>query len=250
MYTISMSQLKNSLNPKDYGLFDYKETPEGLIINQQLEIQNKNLTQIPFPIKSLNGYLNISSNRISSWKNFPQNINGNTTYAHNNQLTSLNDIKNHIFSALNVNNNSIKSLEGCPNVSNLNIDYNELSSFRGLNSNVMSLSVQHNYKITSLDGLNSKMKSLNISYTGITELSYPLHIIERIVLYGLKITKIENLTFDKTAQVYAEYQDIIGSNALMDFYSKNSSLFTISLSNEQKENIHNKLKLNVVMDNL
>ncbi len=92
---------------KDYTIND------GLVsVNGDVNLYNKQLTEIPIRFKEVTGHFDFGRNSLTSLKNCPETV-GDGFYCGHNQLTSL---------------------EGCPEYVSGNFwcDYNQITSFDGL----------------------------------------------------------------------------------------------------------------------
>lgn len=142
-------------------------------VNRDVNISNKNLTEIPIKFNVINGNFDCSKNMLSTMKNFPCKING----------------------SLYANQNLLENCKGCPLVSeDLFIYDNKITNLKGCPQEIMG---DFDCSENNLDSLRYGPKiikgSLNISYNKIKTLKhFPL-------LVGLNISikncEIENLEY-------------------------------------------------------
>lgn len=75
-----------------YAVENYEITPQGIIVNGNVDLSSKKLKMLPYKFKKVSGNFNIAFNNISSLNNIPEIVTGN----------------------FNCNFNNIRSFEGAP----------------------------------------------------------------------------------------------------------------------------------------
>jgi uncharacterized protein YbcI len=105
-------------------------TPEGWVINGDLNMMTCNLTRLPL-IKSIEGNLNININNLTFLDGSPKEVGGSFDCS-SNQLTSLEGAPQTVGSSFNCSRNELTSLLGCPTVGfNFDCSSNQLTSLEG-----------------------------------------------------------------------------------------------------------------------
>ena len=121
--SIYESILLENQNPNDIDLEllnscingTYTINDDGSIdVAGNVELNNKNLTKIPFKFRNVRGGFFCYNNQLTSLEGVPNNV-GGYFYCHNNQLTSLEGAPNTVGGGFYCNDNQLTSLEGVPN---------------------------------------------------------------------------------------------------------------------------------------
>ena len=165
---------------KEYNITKYRISPDGFIdVDEDVDFSGKNLTEIPFKIRTINGNFYCNDNQLKTFKNFPTIINGNC-YCYNNKLSNFkNSPLKCITGDFFCNNNKLNSLVGSPTImGNIDYSYNELTSIKGIQTTILEYLFIHNNKIKSLG-------------------NYLLNIKGKIHSYNNKIKKINEFYEDK-----------------------------------------------------
>ena len=163
--------------PENYGIEKYKFRSDGTLdVFQNVDLENKNLEELPFKfgkidgnfnffanyIKNLNdapeevyGYFNCGGNNLTSLKGIPKIING-WFNCQNNKLTDLKYTPNKIDGDFYCCYNNLTSLKGVPKVIKGNFDCsrNNLKNLKGAPKIVNGDFNCEVNELTSLEGLN------------------------------------------------------------------------------------------------
>jgi len=108
-------------------------------------------------------------------------------------LTDL-DFKKRSYSKLNLSNNYLKDLKGCPDVKGeLDLSENELTSLKGLPANILcDIYVNQNPSLTSLEGLPKYLHSLSANRTKIKNLKgAPDNLAGYLSAFNCQLTSLE-----------------------------------------------------------
>ena len=97
-----------------YKIKDYTINPDGSIdANRDVYLNNKGLTKLPLKFNKINGFINFSSNRLTSLEGSPMEIN-NSFWCNFNRLTSFEYTPKIIRGGLDCRFNNIKTFEHFP----------------------------------------------------------------------------------------------------------------------------------------
>ena len=186
---------------KDMGIESY-EIDEHLLINVHgnVNLKNKNLTQLPFKFGSIEGYFDISHNQLMSDYGFPYEVKKyfDCSYNQLEKIYSM-DVKKHA----NISHNQIKSLAHIEiETSSLDCSYNQLINLDGVREKMTYLNCSHN-QIISLKNSPQFIATLDCSYNQLTNLEgIALDIYETLNCSYNKINTLDylpnsiNYTFD------------------------------------------------------
>ena len=132
----------------------YTINDDGSIdVNGNVELNNKNLTKIPFKFRNVRGGFFCYNNKLTSLDGAPNNV-GGYFYCHNNQLTSLKGAPNTVGGSFDCYNNQLTTLEGSPNTvgGGFYCNNNQLTSLEGVPNTVGGYFYCNNNQLTTLDG--------------------------------------------------------------------------------------------------
>ena len=145
---IDIELLNSCINGK------YTINDDGSIdVNGNVELNNKNLTKIPFKFRNVRGGFFCSNNQLTSLDGVPNNV-GGYFYCNNNQLISLKGAPNNVGGGFYCNNNQLTSLKGVPNTvgGSFYCSYNQLTTLKGAPNTVGGYFYCSNNQLTTLDG--------------------------------------------------------------------------------------------------
>jgi len=116
-----VKQLKDYLREKNiwricmmYGIKNYTINSDNSIdVDGDVNLENKNLVELPLKFNKASGDFDCSSNELSSLKGAPKYV-GGSFHCDRNHLTSLKYSPQHINMHFNINYNFIRSLEDMP----------------------------------------------------------------------------------------------------------------------------------------
>jgi len=151
----------------------YTINDDGSIdVNGNVELNNKNLTKIPFKFRNVRGGFFCSNNQLTSLDGAPNNV-GGYFYCNNNQLTTLDGVPNTVGGGFYCNNNQLTSLGGAPN--NVGGDFccygNQLTSLEGAPNTVGGNFHCYYNQLTTLKGAPNTVGGSFYCY-GNSNLSY------------------------------------------------------------------------------
>ncbi len=164
---IDIELLNSCINGK-YAIND-----DGSIdVYGNVELNNKNLTKIPFKFRNVRGGFFCYNNKLTSLDGAPNNV-GGYFYCNNNQLTSLEGSPNTVGGGFYCNNNQLTSLKGAPNNvgGGFYCNNNQLTSLEGVPNNVGGYFYCNNNQLTTLDGAPNTVGGSFCCY-GNSNLSY------------------------------------------------------------------------------
>jgi len=100
------------MKPEDFGIYEYKFNSDGTLdVFQNVNLQHKHLTELPFKFGKVDGIFNCNGNNLKSLKGAPKVVNGNF-YCSDNKLTSLKGAPKVVYGYFSCRNNNLTSLEG------------------------------------------------------------------------------------------------------------------------------------------
>ena len=99
---------------KKYGIENYTINSDGSIdVNENVDLFDKRLIKLPLKFNKVNGFINFSSNRLTSLEGSPIEIN-NSFWCNFNRLTSFEFAPKIIRGGFDCENNNIKTFEHFP----------------------------------------------------------------------------------------------------------------------------------------
>jgi len=118
-----------------------------------VELNNKNLTKIPFKFRNVRGGFYCNNNQLTSLEGVPNTV-GGSFYCYGNQLTSLEGAPNTVGGNFSCYFNQLTSLDGAPNNvgGGFFCNNNQLASLEGAPNTVGDNFVCNNNQLASLDG--------------------------------------------------------------------------------------------------
>jgi len=124
---------EESKRPEDFGITDYEFDKNGFLnVFQDVRLQEKKLTKLPFNFGLVNGDFICRNNKLTSLEGAPKEV-GRTFNCSNNQITSLEGAPQKVGQGFYCSSNQLTSLEGAPREipKNFYCIRNELTSLKG-----------------------------------------------------------------------------------------------------------------------
>ena len=120
------------MKPEDFGIIEYKWVDGKLDVYQNVNLDSRGLTELPFEFGKVNGSFYCSHNLLTSLKDAPSKVGGNFSCDYN-QLTSLVGAPSEVGGDFYCSCNQLTSLKGVPNKVNGHFycSYNQLTSLIG-----------------------------------------------------------------------------------------------------------------------
>lgn len=182
------------MKPEDFGITNYHWVDGFLNVEGNVDLKNKNLTEIPFKFGAIDGYFSCASNQLTNLKNSPHTITKDFNCCLN-QIASLEDGPCHVGG-------------------NYDCSYNQLSSIKGIPCNLNILRCHYN-KITEIT-VNNKIKSIFASDNQITKIDVNFNELENLAIWNNPLKHIENLT--KVNHLFLDSECLISfKNIIFDF---------------------------------
>ena len=102
-----------SINDRTFSKTKYmiNEINNQIVVKaiSSVNMENKNLTHIPFKFSKIIGHFNCCDNNLTSFKNFPDDIRGDC-FLNNNKITNLKNMPKKIEGVLDLTSNPIENL--------------------------------------------------------------------------------------------------------------------------------------------
>ena len=159
---MALSKLKAKIKGTKYlpfrqGLITYNlyDLPKGFVIEGDLDLENKGLTELPdLSEVVVKGYFDCSNNKLTSLEGAPKTV-GRYFSCACNQLTSLEGAPKKVGTWFNCNSNQLTSLEGAPQTvgEDFRCGDNQLTSLEGAPQTVGGDFVCGDNQLTSLVGV-------------------------------------------------------------------------------------------------
>ena len=130
-------------------------------VHQDVMLNDKKLTRIPFNFRSITGSFYCNSNNLTSLEGAPKKVGGSFYCSNNNNLTSLEGAPKKVGGSFYCsNNNNLTSLEGAPEEvgGHFYCNYNNLTSLEGAPIEVGGDFYCNRNNLTSLEGAPEVIK--------------------------------------------------------------------------------------------
>jgi len=134
----------------------FKFQPDGTtIMERDLNLEDKEIKQLPIGLMEVKGGLNISGNPSLRFNRYPKKV-GGSFWCMNNNLVSSDGMPDKVGGSIYLSHNTIRSLIGLPDkvMGDLSLFNNQLENLDGISREISGdLSLTGNNQLTSLEAL-------------------------------------------------------------------------------------------------
>ena len=144
-----------------YNIRNYTINPDGSIdVDDNVDICNYELTNIPIKFNKVSGYFNCSYNKLTSLKGSPKEV-GSFFTCYDNKINDLKYAPNRIGTWFDCSVNNLKNLKNSPTSKNLFFcEGNPLESLEGYNNDYNKLECDNKENLIRKTKRKTKLKIL------------------------------------------------------------------------------------------